>query len=238
MARLSEADLRKMLGVLHAAGGVDGPEPFPAPVLDALRELVPCDVVAFHERSDRPGRVLVWAGEPVGEMTREIREAHRRLRHQDPVRRVAGARTLSDFIRMREFRRSDFYNLVHRPLGIEQMLSFYLEPQKTDARFELDRSRSDFGDRDRRVLELLLPHLRQFLRAARRRVPPTVGADVLTPRERAVLAHVANGRTNGEVAHLLGISPLTVRKHLENVYEKLDVHTRTAAVAAAFGRRV
>jgi DNA-binding CsgD family transcriptional regulator len=29
-----------------------------------------------------------------------------------------------------------------------------------------------------------------------------------------------------------------VRKHLENVYEKLDVHTRTAAVAAAFGRRV
>jgi DNA-binding CsgD family transcriptional regulator len=145
---------------------------------------------------------------------------------------------LSDFIRMREFRRSDFYNLVHRPLGIEQMLSFYLEPQKTDARFELDRSRSDFGDRDRRVLELLLPHLRQFLRAARRRVPPTVGADVLTPRERAVLVHVANGRTNGEVAQLLGISPLTVRKHLENVYEKLDVHTRTAAVAAAFGRRV
>jgi DNA-binding CsgD family transcriptional regulator len=65
-----------------------------------------------------------------------------------------------------------------------------------------------------------------------------VEADLLTPRERAVLAHVADGRTNGELAQLLGISPLTVRKHLENVYEKLDVHTRTAAVAAAFGRRV
>lgn len=238
MARLSEADLRKMLGLLRAAGDVDGPQPFPAPVLEALRELMPCDVVTFHERSDRPERVLVWAGEPVGEMTVEIREAHRRLRHEDPVRRVAGARTLSDFIRMREFRRSDFYNFVHRPLGIEQMLSFYLEPQETDARFELDRSGSDFGDRDRRVLELLLPHLRQFLRAARRRAPAVAAADPLTPRERTVLAHVADGRTNGEVAQLLGISPLTVRKHLENAFEKLGVHTRTAAVAAAFGRSV
>jgi hypothetical protein len=129
MTRLNEADLRKMLGLLRAAGEVEGPQAFPAPVLDALRELVPCDVVAFHERSGGPARVLVWAGEPVGEMTEAIREARRRLRHEDPVRPVAGARTLSDFIRMREFRRSDFYNLVHRPLGIEQMLSLYLEPR-------------------------------------------------------------------------------------------------------------
>jgi DNA-binding CsgD family transcriptional regulator len=57
---------------------------------------------------------------------------------------------------------------------------------------------------------------------------------VLTPRELEVLANVADGRTNGEVASLLGISAETVRKHLEHVYDKLDVHTRTAAVAAVF----
>jgi DNA-binding CsgD family transcriptional regulator len=50
-----------------------------------------------------------------------------------------------------------------------------------------------------------------------------------------VIAHVAEGRTNGEIGHLLSISPGTVRKHLENTYEKLGVHTRLAAVAVVFG---
>jgi DNA-binding CsgD family transcriptional regulator len=36
---------------------------------------------------------------------------------------------------------------------------------------------------------------------------------------------------------MLWISPNTVRKHLENAFDKLEVHTRTAAVARAFGRR-
>jgi DNA-binding CsgD family transcriptional regulator len=58
----------------------------------------------------------------------------------------------------------------------------------------------------------------------------------VTPREREVISHVARGLTNGEVARLLGISSETVRKHLENAYEKLGVHTRTAAVAALYAR--
>jgi DNA-binding CsgD family transcriptional regulator len=53
----------------------------------------------------------------------------------------------------------------------------------------------------------------------------------LSERERAVLALVAEGKTNGEVAAVLCVSPRTVGKHLEHVFEKLDVHTRTAAAA-------
>ena len=53
----------------------------------------------------------------------------------------------------------------------------------------------------------------------------------LTAREREVLAWVARGKTNAEVAQLLWLAPSTVRKHLENVYAKLGVSTRTAAVA-------
>ena len=55
--------------------------------------------------------------------------------------------------------------------------------------------------------------------------------DSLTPREREVLALVADGKTNAEIARQLWISPGTVRRHLENVFAKLGVHTRTAAVA-------
>jgi DNA-binding CsgD family transcriptional regulator len=57
----------------------------------------------------------------------------------------------------------------------------------------------------------------------------------LTPREQEVLSWVSRGKTNAEIARLLWISPGTVRKHLENVYAKLGVNTRTAAVARFLG---
>ena len=53
----------------------------------------------------------------------------------------------------------------------------------------------------------------------------------LTPREHEVVGLVAEGKTNAEIARQLWISPGTVRRHLENVFAKLDVHTRTGAVA-------
>jgi DNA-binding CsgD family transcriptional regulator len=52
----------------------------------------------------------------------------------------------------------------------------------------------------------------------------------LTAREREVLALVAQGHRNAQVAAALWISPATVGKHLENAYAKLGVTTRTAAV--------
>ena len=53
----------------------------------------------------------------------------------------------------------------------------------------------------------------------------------LTQREMDVLEWVARGKTNRDVAEILGMSPRTVNKHLEHIYEKLVVETRTAAVA-------
>ena len=57
----------------------------------------------------------------------------------------------------------------------------------------------------------------------------------VTAREREVLAWVARGKTNAEIARRLWLAPSTVGKHLENVYAKLGVSTRTAAVAHCFG---
>ena len=60
-----------------------------------------------------------------------------------------------------------------------------------------------------------------------------VSAALLTPRETEVLSWIAKGKTNRDVAEILGMSPRTVNKHLEHVFEKLGVATRAAAAALA-----
>lgn len=51
----------------------------------------------------------------------------------------------------------------------------------------------------------------------------------LTPREAEVLHWVIEGKTNPQISLILGISPRTVQKHLERVFQKLNVETRTSA---------
>jgi DNA-binding CsgD family transcriptional regulator len=56
----------------------------------------------------------------------------------------------------------------------------------------------------------------------------------LSRREAEVLALVTQGSTNMDIARRLSVSPGTVKRHLEHVYAKLGVHSRTAAAAAAW----
>ena len=53
----------------------------------------------------------------------------------------------------------------------------------------------------------------------------------LTPRETAVLGRVAQGDTNLQIANALFVSPTTVRRHLEHIFEKLEVRNRAAAAS-------
>lgn len=58
----------------------------------------------------------------------------------------------------------------------------------------------------------------------------------LTPKEAEVLYWVAKGKTNRDIGDIVGSSPMTVKKHLERVFAKLGVETRTAAAAMAMQR--
>jgi DNA-binding NarL/FixJ family response regulator len=64
-------------------------------------------------------------------------------------------------------------------------------------------------------------------------VEATMLAFGLTLRESEVLYWVAKGKTNRDIGDILGSSPATVKKHLERIYDKLGVETRTAAAAMA-----
>jgi DNA-binding CsgD family transcriptional regulator len=55
----------------------------------------------------------------------------------------------------------------------------------------------------------------------------------LSDREHEILHHLVEGRTKKQIAETLFLSPHTIDGHIRNIYAKLQVHTRTGAVAKA-----
>ena len=86
----------------------------------------------------------------------------------------------------------------------------------------------DFSERERLALEFLRPHLHAVWQDAER---GRTGLPSLTRREWEVLHLVAAGHRNAEIAARLYVSVTTVNMHLRNIYGKLGVHTRAAALA-------
>ncbi|MCB1092670.1 MAG: response regulator transcription factor, partial [Verrucomicrobiae bacterium] len=60
----------------------------------------------------------------------------------------------------------------------------------------------------------------------------------ITTREREILALVAQGRANKEIASALGIAEDTVKRHVSNIFQKLDVNDRAQATAEAIRRGI
>ena len=101
-------------------------------------------------------------------------------------------------------------------------------------------ARRETVDAVRRVAagELILPaaHLTalvELIGLARQGRGPS-RMDTLTPREREVLALLADGMTTGEVASALSISVFTVQSHVKNVLAKLGVHSKVEAIRYAW----
>jgi DNA-binding CsgD family transcriptional regulator len=149
----------------------------------------------------------------------------------------------SDFYSARQWHSTGMYADCIRPQGVEHHLMLALPELQERAvgpgrylRLVLHRGPGpDFTERDRALLVLLRPHLHQaYLDAERRRHP----VPRLTPRQNELLRLLAAGHTNSQIARRLGISEGTVRTHLENIYQRLGVSSRTAAVTRAFPGRV
>jgi DNA-binding CsgD family transcriptional regulator len=147
----------------------------------------------------------------------------------------------SDFYSVRQWHSTAMYSEFLWPQGLEHQIHLCLpDPEAPNAgpgrtvRLFFHHG-PDFTDRDGAVLTLLRPHLYQACLDAERRRHPVPR---LTPRQTDLLRLLAAGHTNTQIARRLGISEGTVRTHLENIYEKLDVSSRTAAVTRALPDRV
>lgn len=70
------------------------------------------------------------------------------------------------------------------------------------------------------------------------RESPDARARKLTAREVEILGMLAAGKNTAEIASLLNISALTARNHIQNILEKLEVHSKAEAVSFAFQKRL
>ena len=153
---------------------------------------------------------------------------------------------MSDALGRGAAQRSEPYADYCRRIGLEYAMAVPLcHDGNIRVSMVLNRRKLDFSERDRERLELLRPHL-AFLydHACRGAAHATAGPPApplmpplrdpapsgLTARECDVLQWLACGKTDADIAALLSISPRTVHKHLEHIYVKLGVETRTAAV--------
>lgn len=211
-------------------------------VIEGLAGMVPGEVLGYNERELVSHDLLAAAETPSVTRSRDIAHAvtafcseyplSMEQRHTDPR-----ALRISDFASSRQLHRLDYYDQALRPLAIEHQIRFWVEAPPGIARFYYVSRRSvdgDFTDLERDLLALLRPYLVALHERFDSDVPELAHTDGLTTRETEILCWVARGKTNQEIAALLIVSPHTVRKHLEHVYEKLRVSSRTAAVARAF----
>jgi DNA-binding CsgD family transcriptional regulator len=243
---LGTSDFRAALETLHAIGAdCDGAAGFARRGVECLPRLLGADLTTLSVCDLDTGHRSVVTDQPGAISPREIAAFDRHFDEHPLVRehgRNPGAvtRRIADLVPGPEFRRTPLYNDYYHAIGIEHAMAV---PVHVDRRFlvsfVLNRSGRGFSDRERDLAEVLRPHLANLYRlgvAAERALerPAEAAAEAaaipLTPREREVLDWVAAGKTNRDIATILGASPRTVEKHLERVYEKLGVETRTAAV--------
>jgi transcriptional regulator EpsA len=94
--------------------------------------------------------------------------------------------------------------------------------------------RAEPGERETYLIELLMPHLHLALQRMRQLEDQGGTAQtpvvVLSRREIQVLHWVKHGKTNQEIGQILGISPPTVKNHLQKIMRKLNVNNRAQAV--------
>jgi DNA-binding CsgD family transcriptional regulator len=237
-------DLRAVLEFVELAWAHAGEHAFPLETLEALARVIPCDDVGYAELDRLNRRVIEYVGTD-GDggddaLFWEIVGEHPLCRHQQAYADFSATR-LSDVISHRQLVATRVYADWFRPEGFVAELEVGIVRSRARTRnFVFSRTQGDFSARDVAVLALIAPHLARIhettqLRHVANLVEPG-NLECLTSREADVLELVAAGLTNAAIAERLWISPGTVKKHLDNVYAKLGVANRTAAVARVGGR--
>lgn len=240
---VSEKDLLGLLAIVSDHRGDDPGDGLPQALLGRLMEHIPSDEVSFFGMDSR--QQTIWFGQGFPEDDDEDGEdsnigvfwAHYwdclPCSYPDRSGDLRSVIRISDFYSARQWHSSAMYSDYYRPVGYDHDLVLCLPgaPGRTVRMVFFRGPGPDFSERDRALLALLRPHLQEaYVDAERRRR----GVPALTARQWDLLHLVAAGYTNSQIGRRLDLSEATVRKHLENIFGRLQVSSRTAAVTRAF----
>ena len=236
---LSEKDLRALLSIVSDHRADDPADGLPLTLLEHLMAEVPCDEISFFGLDSDQQETWFGQGIPAGDDgDMDAFWAHYwdcvPCAYPDRSGDLRSVTAISDFYSARQWHATGMYSEYVRPAGLEHELMMCLPsaPGRTVRLVFFRGPGSDFTERDRALLALLRPHLQEAYAEAelgRRGVP------ALTPRHWEILRLVAAGHTNARISRRLGVTEGTVRKHLENIYSRLQVSSRAAAVSRVFG---
>ncbi len=176
MTRLRNSDLQAVVDFLGEASSIDGPDPFPRPLLASFGRLVPSDAVAYCEL-DRVRRVVLRFEVFPGELDGPVEPSYWDVRHQHPVchhhevTRDFRALKISDFLTRAKLRCTDIYWDWLHPWSREYEMTVGLDAPLSHTKvFLFDRAGGrDFSERDRAVLDFLRPRLANLYEAAQAR---------------------------------------------------------------------
>jgi DNA-binding CsgD family transcriptional regulator len=243
---LSDRHLRKLRQVVEACAVTASEVALPWEVFDGVAELLHCDEVvlvglnlsaqSFHlNQSSRDGRELFRTsfGQPMEELFwRHLMSST----HQAPwiPEQAPSVTKPTDFMSDRQWRGLPLYVEFFKegPATSHELMMCLPDGPGRQLRLLCWRNPGrDFSEDERFDLQLLMPHIEAaYRRGERRRHTPE-----LTPRQREIVALVAEGYTNHQIGRSLGVSEATVRTHLNSVYSRLGVRSRTEAVTRLLG---
>jgi len=236
---LSERELLALLGIVRDHRGEAPGDGLPLSMLEHLKAQVPSDAVALFGLDSHQQEIWFGQNVPADESSADVDAFWAHYWHSLPCSypdQTGDLRSVtqnSDFYSARQWRSTGMCSDYLRPAGFEHELMLCLQggPGRTVRLMFLRGPGQEFSERDRALLALLRPHLVEaYVDAELRRG----GVSALTARQWDLLRLVAAGYTNSQIARRLAVSEATVRKHLENIYGRLQVSSRTAAVTRAF----
>jgi DNA-binding CsgD family transcriptional regulator len=256
MSALQRRDWRAGFELLHAvAEAEDGVDALARAAVSALPRLVASEITSLSVCDLESGRRKVVATPVAAIGADDIAAFNRHFRahplvHYHADLRGPGAHRISDSIPFSRFRNSGLYSEYYRRIGIDHAVALPIHvDDKTLISFVLNRRRCDFSNRDLDLLNLVGGGLSRLYKKAATMdraqfLLSTKGLDEyrlealgVTPREIEVLRWLAAGKSDREIAALLSCSHRTVQKHLQRVYIKLGVETRTGAVMRALNTK-
>jgi DNA-binding CsgD family transcriptional regulator len=232
---VSGRELRAMMDLVHDGYADEPAEGLPAAAVAGLSRLVRCDSVCLFELS--PGhRQCTGDGCVHDPGLSPVFWAHYwdcpPCSYPERSGDFTSVTKTSDFYSRRQWHNAPMYCDYLRHFGVEdEIVACLPAPPGRSLRLLLRRASGAFSERDKLLVELLRPHLHAVYQDSQRR---RTAAPKLTARQWELLRLVAAGHSNADIARQLFLSENTVRKHLENIYQRLGVSSRTAAVARAF----